>query len=90
MNRRGLILSVLALGVAGFGGATWFANRRGAVAEAEPVAPELADAMIRPSSGLRMRPSRSLNFSTRLARPVARFTQSSKTSWRNMATRFAS
>ena len=47
MNRRGLILSVLALGVAGFAGATWFANRPGPVAEAEPVAPELADAMIR-------------------------------------------
>ena len=50
MNRRGLILSVLALGVAGFGGATWFANRPGPVAEAEPVAPELAEAMIRPYS----------------------------------------
>ena len=50
MNRRGLILSVLALGVAGFGGATWFANRPGPVAEVEPVAPELADAMIRPYS----------------------------------------
>ena len=47
MNRRGLILSVLALGVAGFGGATWFATRPGPVAEVEPVAPELADAMIR-------------------------------------------
>lgn len=50
MNRRGLILSVLALGAAGFGGATWFATRPGPVAEAEPVAPELADAMIRPYS----------------------------------------
>ncbi|MBM1311995.1 thioredoxin domain-containing protein [Sulfitobacter mediterraneus] len=50
MNRRGLILSVLALGAAGFGGATWFANRPGPVAEVEPVAPELADAMIRPYS----------------------------------------
>ena len=50
MNRRGLILSVLAFGVAGFGGATWFATRPGPVAEAEPVAPELADAMIRPYS----------------------------------------
>ena len=50
MNRRGLILSVLALGVARFGGATWFATRPGPVAEAEPVAPELADAMIRPYS----------------------------------------
>ena len=50
MNRRGLILSVLALGVAGFGGATWFAIRPGPVAEVEPVAPELAEAMIRPYS----------------------------------------
>lgn len=50
MNRRGLILSVLALGAAGFGGATWFATRPGPVTEAEPVAPELADAMIRPYS----------------------------------------
>jgi protein-disulfide isomerase len=50
MNRRGLILSVLALGVAGFGGATWFATRPGPGAEAEPVAPELAEAMIRPYS----------------------------------------
>ena len=47
MNRRGLILSVLALGVAGFGGATWYATRTGPVAEAEPVAPELAEALIR-------------------------------------------
>ncbi|MEQ6250462.1 thioredoxin domain-containing protein [Sulfitobacter sp. HNIBRBA3233] len=50
MNRRGLILSVLALGVAGFGGATWIATRPGPVAEAAPVVPELADAMIRPYS----------------------------------------
>ena len=50
MNRRGLIRSVLALGVAGFGGATWFATRPGPVVEAEPVAPELAEAMIRPYS----------------------------------------
>ena len=50
MNRRALILSVLAFGVAGFGGTTWFATRPGPVAEAEPVAPELADAMIRPYS----------------------------------------
>ena len=47
MNRRGLILSVLALGVAGFGGATWYATRPGPLAEAEPVAPELAEALIR-------------------------------------------
>ena len=47
MNRRGLILSILALGVAGFGGAAWYATRPGPVAEAEPVAPELAEALIR-------------------------------------------
>jgi protein-disulfide isomerase len=47
MNRRGLILSVLALGVAGFGGATWYATRPGPAAEAESVAPELAEALIR-------------------------------------------
>jgi len=47
MNRRGLILSVLALGVAGFGGATWYATRPGPVAVAEPVVPELAEALIR-------------------------------------------
>ncbi|MBL6430169.1 MULTISPECIES: DsbA family protein [Rhodobacterales] len=47
MNRRGLILSVLALGVAGFGGATWYATRPGPVPEAAPVAPEMAEALIR-------------------------------------------
>lgn len=50
MNRRGLILSVVALGAAGFGGAAWYATRPAPVAEAEPVAPELAEAMMRPYS----------------------------------------
>lgn len=27
MNRRGLVLSVLAVGAAGFGGAAWYATR---------------------------------------------------------------
>lgn len=50
MNRRGLILSVLALGAAGFGGATWYATRPAPLAEAEPVAPALAEALMRPYS----------------------------------------
>ncbi|WP_341863785.1 thioredoxin domain-containing protein [Gymnodinialimonas sp. 57CJ19] len=50
MNRRSLILSVLAVSVAGFGGATWFATRPGPIVETEPLAPELAEAMIRPYS----------------------------------------
>ena len=47
MNRRGLILSVLAFGAAGFGGAAWYVTRPTPVAEAEPVAPEMAEALIR-------------------------------------------
>lgn len=50
MNRRVLILSVAALGVAGFGGAAWYANRPAPLAEAEPAAPEMAEALIRPYS----------------------------------------
>ncbi|MFQ1701879.1 DsbA family protein [Loktanella agnita] len=50
MNRRGLILSVLALGTAGFGGAAWYATRPDPLAESVPVAPELADALMRPHS----------------------------------------
>ena len=50
MNRRGLILSVLALGAAGFGGAAWYATRPAPLAEAEPVAPALAEALTRPYS----------------------------------------
>lgn len=47
MNRRGLILSVLAFGAAGFGGAAWYVTRPAPVALAEPVAPEMAEALIR-------------------------------------------
>lgn len=50
MNRRGLILSALAVGVAGFGGAAWYATRPAPLAEAESVAPELAEALMRPYS----------------------------------------
>ena len=39
MNRRGLVLSVLAVGAAGFGGAAWYATRPQPMAEAVPVAP---------------------------------------------------
>lgn len=46
MNRRALILSALALGAAGFGGATWYSNRPSPIAEAG-VAPEVAEALIR-------------------------------------------
>ena len=50
MNRRGIILSVAALGVAGFGGATWYVNRPAPASKTETVAPELAEALIRPYS----------------------------------------
>lgn len=50
MNRRGLILSVLALGTAGFGGAAWYATRSAPVVEVNPIDPALADALIRPYS----------------------------------------
>jgi len=50
MNRRGLILSVLALGAAGFGGAAWYATRPQPSSGVAPVAPEMADALIRPYS----------------------------------------
>ncbi|WP_306114968.1 MULTISPECIES: thioredoxin domain-containing protein [unclassified Roseovarius] len=50
MNRRSVILSGLTLGIVGFGGATWYATRLAPLAEAEPVAPELAEALMRPYS----------------------------------------
>lgn len=50
MNRRGLMVSALALGAAGFGGAAWYATRPTPVAEADSIDPELADALIRPYS----------------------------------------
>jgi len=50
MNRRGLILSALALNIAGFGGAAWYANRPALLAGVDPVAPEIAEALVRPYS----------------------------------------
>lgn len=53
MNRRALILSVLAVGTAGFGGAAWYATRLASTAEAEGVPrrpPAQAEALIRPYS----------------------------------------
>ena len=50
MNRRGLVLSVLAVGAAGVGGAAWYATRPQPMAEAVPVAPEGNDVLIRPYS----------------------------------------
>ncbi|MAS06909.1 MAG: disulfide bond formation protein DsbA [Ahrensia sp.] len=50
MNRRGLILSILALGAAGFGGAAWYATRTTPIADADPADPELTDTLIRPYS----------------------------------------
>jgi len=50
MNRRGLILSVLALGAAGFGGGAWYVNRSNSAGVADQVAPEIAEALIRPYS----------------------------------------
>ena len=49
MNRRSLILSVLALGGAGFLGATWYTSRPGS-RTANRNAPEVADALIRSHS----------------------------------------
>ncbi len=50
MNRRSLILSALALGAAGFGGAAWYATRPTPLAEAEVVTLEFAEALLRPYS----------------------------------------
>ena len=50
MNRRGLVLSVLALGAAGFGGAAWYASRPLPAPPVDPVDPEMAEALIRPYS----------------------------------------
>ncbi|MEH6786795.1 MAG: thioredoxin domain-containing protein [Paracoccus sp. (in: a-proteobacteria)] len=47
MQRRGLILSVLALGTAGFGGAAWYATRPAPTAGAAPVTADRKDALIR-------------------------------------------
>lgn len=50
MNRRGLILSVLAVSAAGFGGAAWYVTRTAPIPEAGPAAPEFAEALVRPYS----------------------------------------
>ena len=50
MNRRSVVLSVLTLGVAGFGGAAWYASRSAPRAQSEPVAPERAAGLVRPYS----------------------------------------
>lgn len=53
MNRRALILSILAVGAAGFGGAAWYVSRPAPMADAGPVPslpPEQAEALIRPYS----------------------------------------
>ncbi|MCB4456499.1 DsbA family protein [Leisingera sp. McT4-56] len=50
MNRRSLILSVSALAVAAFSGASWYATRSEPIGEASSVTPEIADALIRPYS----------------------------------------
>ena len=48
MNRRSLIIAVLAIGVGGFGGATWYATQSDPASK--PVAPQMAEGMIRPHS----------------------------------------
>lgn len=50
MNRRSLMLSVLAVGLAGFGGAAWYATRPAPLAAPEPITPQLAEALMRPYS----------------------------------------
>ena len=50
MNRRGLMISALALAAAGFGGAAWYVSRPKPASERVSVAPELAEALKRPYS----------------------------------------
>lgn len=50
MNRRGLMLSALAIGAAGFGGAAWYVNQSTPASVTGAVSHELAEAMIRPYS----------------------------------------
>ena len=50
MNRRSLIIAVLAIGAAGFGGATWYATQSDPAPKPQPVAPQMAEGMIRPHS----------------------------------------
>lgn len=50
MNRKPLVLSVLALALVGFALAAWFATRPAPVAETAAVPPEQAEALLRPYS----------------------------------------
>lgn len=50
MNRRGLMLSALAFGAATFGGAAWYVKRSTPASEKDALAPEFAEALIRPHS----------------------------------------
>ena len=50
MSRKILILAVVVLAVSGFAGATWYVTRPAPVAEADPVAPEVAEALVRSHS----------------------------------------
>jgi protein-disulfide isomerase len=50
MNRRALILSVLAVSAAGFGSAAWYATRPASTAEVSTVDSTFAQALIRPHS----------------------------------------
>ena len=50
MNRRSLILTVLGIAAAGFGSATWYVTRTGQTGNGQGIAPEIAEALIRPHS----------------------------------------
>jgi len=50
MNRRGLVLSILALGAAGFGAAVWYVPRSTPLSDAAPAAPEMTETLVRPYS----------------------------------------
>ena len=50
MTRKSLILGALALALAVFAAAAWFGTRPAPVADAAPVAPEMAEALLRPYS----------------------------------------
>lgn len=47
MKNKSIVLSVLALGLAIFAAAVWFETRPAPVAEADPIQPEIAEALIR-------------------------------------------
>ncbi len=50
MTRKSLILGALALALAAFAAAAWLVTRPAPVADAVPVAPEMAEALLRPYS----------------------------------------